>query len=648
MCGITGFWSEGTLSTSPRDVLRRMTDTLRHRGPDDEGQWTDPDAGVALGHRRLSILDLSPEGHQPMASHGGRYVVVFNGEVYNFEEIRRELADAGAAPPFRGHSDTEVMLAAFEAWGVESAVGRFVGMFAFALWDRRERTLHLVRDRLGIKPLYYGWAGGSLVFGSELKALRAFPGFAAEVDRGAVALFLRHSYVPAPHTVYRGIHKLLPGSILSLRAPGERAAPRAFWSARETAESGLRDPLRGSDAELADGLDARLREAVRLRMIADVPVGAFLSGGIDSSVVVALMQAESARPVQTFTIGSTDAAYDEADHAREVARHLGTDHHELYVSPEDALAVIPDLPAMYDEPFGDSSQIPTFLVSRLARGRVTVSLSGDGGDELFAGYNRHVWGQRIWRRAGWIPRPARSAGSRLLGSVAPGTWDRAYSTLSPVLPRRMRHRYPGYKVHKLAEVIGSESPEAMYRALVSQWKSPGEVVSGAREPRTVLSEAPLLDGRAGFTERMMYLDLVSYLPDDILTKVDRASMAVSLEARVPLLDHRVVEYAWRLPLDVKLRDGTGKWILRQVLQRYVPRELVERPKAGFGVPLGEWLRGPLRGWAEELLDPRALREQGFFRPEAIRGRWDEHLAGRRSWEHPLWNVLMFQAWLRTV
>jgi asparagine synthase (glutamine-hydrolysing) len=505
--------------------------------------------------------------------------------------------------------------------------------------------LHLVRDRLGIKPLYYGWQGGTLLFGSELKAMAAHPAFRAEIDRDAVALYMRHGYVPAPYAIYEGIFKLPPGTILTLRSQGDmEATPEPFWSAREVVEAGLADPFTGSEPAATAALDALLRDSVALRMIADVPLGAFLSGGIDSSTVVALMQAQSARPVKTFTIGFHEAGYDEAAHAAAVAAHLGTDHTSLYVTPEEARTVIPRLPTMFDEPFADPSQIPTFLVSQLARRHVTVSLSGDGGDELFGGYNRYFWGRSIWRRIGWAPASARAIGSRALTALSPEAWDRQFARLGPLLPAGLRQRTPGDKLHKLAGVLAAENPEELYRGLISQWNRTHEVVVGGNEPATAITDRAHWAALPDFTQRMMFLDLISYLPDDILTKLDRASMAVSLEARVPLIDHRVVAFAASVPLSMKIRDGQGKWLLRQVLYRYVPERLVARPKMGFGVPIDVWLRGPLRQWAEELLDERRLRAEGFFHPMPIRQKWREHLSGTRNWQSPLWSALQFQAW----
>lgn len=645
MCGITGFWQspgEGEVDLLAR--ARAMALQMEHRGPDDAGEWADETAGVALGFRRLAIVDLSPTGHQPMASASGRYVIIFNGEVYNFASVRAELERLGHR--FRGTSDTEVILAAVEQWGLTAALERFIGMFAIALWDRQERALHLVRDRLGIKPIYYGWMGGAFLFGSELKSLAAHPAFRAEIDRDALALYLRHGYVPSPYSIYRGIHKLPPGSVLTLRAADDEAAvPAPFWSAREIVEAGAADPFTGSEPAAVDALDALLGDAVGLRMIADVPLGAFLSGGIDSSTVVALMQAQSARPVKTFTIGFREAAYDEAAHAAEVARHLGTEHTSLVVTPEEARAVIPRLPAMFDEPFADSSQIPTFLVSQLARQDVTVSLSGDGGDELFGGYNRYFWGDRIWSKVGRVPAPARAAGTRALTALSPAAWDRQFERLGPLLPSGFRQRTPGDKLHKLANVLAVENSEELYLRLVSQWDRPDDVVIGGRERPTAITDRSRWAALPEFPSRMMFLDLISYLPDDILTKVDRASMATSLEARVPLLDHRVVAFAASVPLSMKVRNGEGKWLLRQVLYRYVPRELVERPKMGFGVPIDAWLRGPLRAWADDLLDERRLRAEGYFNPAPIRQKWQEHLSGARNWQNQLWTVLQFQAWL---
>ena len=633
----------GQSTTELTSSVRSMVAAIRYRGPDDSGVWCDERAGIGLGHARLSILDLSPEGHQPMVSVSGRYVIVFNGEVYNFAELRSELEIVGQK--FRGHSDTEIMLAAFEEWGIEKAVPRFVGMFAFALWDRHTRTLTLGRDRLGEKPLYYGWQGETLLFGSELKALRAHPAFMAEVDRNALALLLRHNYIPAPYSIYQGISKLLPGCLLtvSLSQRNPRIAP--YWSGKQAIEAGVTHPFEGSESTAVSALEALLKDAVGQQMVADVPLGAFLSGGVDSSTVVALMQAQSSRPVKTFTIGFHEEGYDEAPHAKSVARHLGTEHTELYVMPKEAMSVIPRLPVLYDEPFSDSSQIPTFLVSELARRHVTVSLSGDGGDELFGGYNRYFWATNIWRRVGWAPQPMRSALAGALMALPPSAWNGVFMSLSRFLPVGWRYANPGDKLHKLAEVLAVRTPEEIYLGLVSHWKQPTEVVRGSHEPPTVLTDPARWADLPDFEQRMMYLDQMTYLPDDILTKVDRAAMGVSLETRVPFLDHRVVEFAWSLPLSMKIRHGQGKWLLRQVLYRHVPKELMERPKMGFGVPIDMWLRGPLKGWAEELLDEARLQREGYFNPHPIRRKWAEHLTGRRNWSYYLWDVLMFQAWL---
>ncbi len=627
MCGFAGFLetSNRSFGAEMESIVTRMANRLTHRGPDDAGEWVDADAGLALGFRRLSILDLSPEGHQPMRSASGRYVITFNGEIYNHRDLRAELQKTTQPPCFRGHSDTEVLLAALEQWGLGAALQRFIGMFAFALWDREERRLHLVRDRLGERPLYYGLMGDALLFGSELKALQAHPSWQGEIDRDVLTLLLRYSYIPAPFSIYKGIRKLPPATILTIARPGQLPAPVEYWSARRTVETGAANPFRGSEAEATEHLDALLRDSVRRQMVADVPVGALLSGGIDSSTVVALMQAESKRPAKTFTIGFHESHFSEAIHAKEVARHLCTDHTELYVTPKDAIDVIPRLPILYDEPFADHSQIPTFLVTSLARQKVTVSLSGDGGDELFGGYHRYFYSRKIWDRVGWIPPLARTAAARVVKAFAPA---------SPL----------GRKIEKLACLLDAKDPHELYFRFMSEWQTPALLVPGATEPNTAVAGSPRPD-LPDYIQTMMYLDMVSYLPDDILVKVDRACMGVSLEVRVPFLDHRVVEFAATVPMSMKLRKGRGKILLRNVLDKYVPKHLVERPKWGFVLPLGAWLRGPLLPWAEELLDETRLRNGGMLTPAPILARWQEHRSGRRDWTSSLWSVLMFQAWL---
>ena len=641
MCGITGFFNY--FSDDNEQIISRMTATLVTRGPDSQGVWLDPEAGIGFGHRRLAIIDLSPAGHQPMVSTSGRYIITFNGEIYNYREIKADLEQIGCK--FRGGSDTEVMLAAFETWGIADAVAKFVGMFAFGLWDKQERVLSLGRDRLGEKPLYYGWLGDAFVFASELKAFKQHPNWKGEIDRNALALSMIHNCIPSPYSIYQDINKLPPGTILTIDHPKSRATPIPYWTAKSIAEAGATHPLDCSDIEAIERLDTLLQNAIKSQMISDVPLGAFLSGGIDSSTIVALMQAQTSQPVKTFTIGFDETEYNEAVHAKTIAKHLGTEHTELYVTPEQALEVIPKLPHLYDEPFADSSGIPTFLVSQLARQHVTVSLSGDAGDELFCGYNRYLWAPSIWQKFGKIPPALRQVAAQIITSQSPATWNQQFASLSSVLPKKLTAALPGEKLHKLAQVLGVPDRESMYVGLTSHWKDTTSLVLRSGESQTLINNRQAWAKLPGFAEQMMYLDLMTYLPDDILTKVDRASMGVSLESRVPFLDHRVVEFALQLPLSMKIRDGQSKWILRQVLYKYVPKELIERPKMGFGVPIDRWLRTSLRDWAESLLDENRLRQEGFFDPKPIRKKWAEHLSGKFNWQHHLWDILMFQAWL---
>lgn len=643
MCGIAGCADPGgMLGDRPlADVAAAMIGPLAHRGPDDMGTWSDDERRIAFGHRRLAVIDLSPEGHQPMTSGSGRYVTVFNGEIYNFHQLRRDLESRGHR--FRGGSDTEVLLASCDEWGVADAAARWSGMFALAIWDTNDRRLWLLRDRIGEKPLFYGWTGGLFVFASELKAIELVPGFNSRVDRRSLVSYLRHGYVPDPHSIYAGLEKLPAGGCLELPLASGDHAPSSvihrYWTLPGASPRtiGERGRARPDATSMVDALEAELRDAVTARMVADVPLGAFLSGGIDSSIVVALMRSANTGPVRTFSIGFREEGYDEAAYAGAVARHLGTDHTEFYVSPSDAREVIPRLPIMYDEPFADHSQIPTFLVSQLARRDVTVALSGDGGDELFAGYDRYAWTRAIWRRLRLTPPPARRAAARILAAVPPRAVDRLASAsgLGP--------RLSGKRVRRIGEVLDSASPDALYLQILSHTQDPAGLVIGGEEwpPLTIGGGASIDD----VSDAMMTRDILDYLPGDILTKVDRASMAVALEVRVPMLDPGVIELARSLPLSVKVRDGRTKWILREVLYRHVPPALVERPKMGFGVPIRDWLRGPLSKWADDLLSPDRLSGGGWFDGERVGRLWQEHRSGVQDWQYVLWDVLMFQAWL---
>jgi asparagine synthase (glutamine-hydrolysing) len=693
MCGFAGFITTDSKTLSGAEELAiRMALSINHRGPDDAGAWADASSGIAMGFRRLSILDLSSAGHQPMLSVSGRFVLSFNGEIYNHIDLRNLLNFSPIEQykhNWRGHSDSETLLACIEAWGLEETLKKTVGMFAIALWDKKTQTLHLARDRFGEKPLYYGWvraqnsSSQSFIFGSELKALRTYPDFSNAISREALALFMRFTYVPAPYSIYQNIFKLEPGCILSLNSINATEQPNSsfdapwvlnkvtiplrppasiggitlhrWWSLASVVEAGAKFQIT-SEVEAVEALELRLKEAVNSQCLADVPLGAFLSGGVDSSCIVALMQAQTSRPVKTFTVGFEEAGFDESPFASAVAQHLGTEHNSIFVSAKQAQSVIYDLPHIYDEPFADSSQIPTHLVCKAARQKVTVALSGDAGDELFGGYNRYFWGPRVWNRLAWLPYSVRRAMGAAISSVPIGGWNALSRPVNAILPTSKKLQRAGERAHKLAERLHSvHNLDELYNSLVSEWNDPAKVVkfdgvdsSGSvSEPASMLSDPLPMTGTEHHQSRMMYRDTMTYLPDDILCKVDRAAMATSLETRVPFLDHRVAELAWRLPLHMKIRNGQGKWALRQVLYKYVPKELIDRPKAGFAIPVGQWLRGPLKDWAEELLNEKRLELEGYFHPKPIREKWRQHLSGQFDHTPSLWAVLMFQSWLES-
>lgn len=641
MCGLVGFWDLKALLKEKEGLAlaKKMADRIQSRGPDSFGSWMDLKTGILFAHRRLSIQDLSPEGHQPMHSLSRRFTTIYNGEIYNGPDLQKELVKKGYK--FRGHSDTEVMLAAFEEWGVVESTKKFIGMFAIVLWDHKEQKVILIRDRLGIKPLYWGWQENVLFFGSQIKSFYPHPLWKGNINKQALTAFFRFSYVPAPLSIYDGIQKLKPGTILEI-FKDKSYRETVFWSLEDVRNYGGHHQFIGSFEEATNELEMLLKDAVGKRMLSDVPLGAFLSGGIDSSTVVVLMQAQSAQKIKTFSIGFQEDRYNEAIYAKEMAKHLGTDHHEFYVTAKEAQDIIPDLSSWYDEPFADSSQIPTYLVSKLARQFVTVSLSGDGGDELFAGYTRYFVGDRFWQLSQKFPRFLKGVTEKSLSLVPPTFWN----FLQSMLPKNIAPSHLGEKMRKVQELLKSNTLENYYKTLVSQWDNPEALVKGGKDYLAPCWDVLNSEDRSS-VEIMQYLDTLTYLPDDILAKVDRASMAVSLEARVPLIDHRVVEFSWTLPMDMKVHQGKGKRILREILKRYVPEHLFERPKMGFGVPIGDWIRGDLREWTESLLSKESLASSGLIEPEPILQKWQEHLSGKQNWQYSLWPVLMFQSWYRS-
>jgi asparagine synthase (glutamine-hydrolysing) len=644
MCGIIGFWdSSFRLKSRLGFLAEQMCTSLHHRGPDASGVWVSEENGLALGHRRLSIIDLSSAGNQPMSSSYADCTIVFNGEIYNHLQLRIELEKSGYLPNWHGHSDTETLLAALVTWGIEATLKKIVGMFAFALWDGRSQSLILARDRIGEKPLYYGWQGDTFLFASELKALKTHPSFKPEVDRRALKLFMNKNYIPAPLSIYKNIFKLVPGTYYSLCLRDHKEQSKTYWSVREAADAGQLEPFSGTEQDALEELNRLLTQSITAQMSSDVPLGAFLSGGIDSSTVTALMQSQTSSPIQTFTVGFLNKNYNEANHAKAVASYLGTNHTEIYATSEDAIGIIPLLPNLYDEPFADSSQISTFLLAKLAAKNVTVALSGDGGDELFGGYSRYYWANNMWQINRKMPQSIRVALAQLIKAFPPQTWNFIFQIFSHLLPDNLRYPNSGDKLYKFASVLSSRTQEEIYKDLITFWDQPSKIVIDDKNYLGFDDQIKLSNLR-DFSHKMMYEDMITYLPDDILVKIDRASMGSSLETRIPFLDHRLVEFSWKLPLSMKIKNSQGKWILRQLLYKYIPRELVDRPKMGFGVPIDIWLRGPLRGWAESLLSENRLQQQGFFYPAPIREKWSEHISGKRNWAYMLWSVLMFQAW----
>jgi asparagine synthase (glutamine-hydrolysing) len=640
MCGFAGFLDKGLISYDPEAILSAMGDSISHRGPDDCGEWFDSAFNLGLSHRRLSVLDISLAGHQPMNSLSGRFVLVYNGEIYNHLELRKLLKQGSSSTKFKGNSDTETLLCCFETWGIEATVKCLRGMFAFSVWDNQKKSLVLVRDRAGEKPLYYGWQNNVFLFGSDLKALKQHPKFNAEINRGSISLLLRHNCIPAPHSIYKDIFKLEPGNMLEITLSSRKSKKWSYWSLKDVVSN---PKFKGTADEAVSKLENLALDAVKSQMLSDVPIGAFLSGGVDSSAVASLMQSQSFNPIKTFSIGFNEQKYNEAEYAKKIAKHLGAEHTELYISSKDAMNVIPKLSELYSEPFSDSSQIPTFLLSELAKKDVTVSLSGDAGDELFCGYNRYMLTNRLWKYISILPKHMRSSMAKVMMSIPIKKWD----DVSAFIPgARNLHDFGG-KIHKGASVLESKSIDELYLGLVSHFINPESFVINGVEPLTSLTSKNKIKSieRLNNVEKMMALDFLTYLPDDILTKVDRASMGVSLEARVPFLDHRIIEFAWSLPLSIKIRGGNSKWPLRHLLNKYVPKELIDRPKMGFSMPVDLWLRGPLRNWAEELLNEDRLSREGYFHSELVGKMWNEHILGKNNWQHQLWSILMFQAWL---
>lgn len=647
MCGINGFYSNN--SSTFDNVINEMNSAISHRGPDSAGTWMNRSSGIVLGHQRLSIVDLSMNGNQPMKSSSGRFVITYNGEIYNHLEIRKELEQNFSNLKWRGYSDTETLIEAIDFWGIENALKKIDGMFAFALWDQKECCLTLARDRIGEKPLYFGWQGNGdnkvFLFSSELKALKVHPEFNGQINMDSVALQLRYSYIPAPYSIYKNIFKLSPGHFLQLKNNDLKKnllpISKTYWSLIKKAIYGNSNQLLNSDSDIQNNLEKRLKNSVKKQMMSDVPFGAFLSGGIDSSLIVALMQSQSIHPIKTFTIGFNEDDYSEAKYAKKIAKHLGTDHTELYVSAKSAMEVIPKLATIYDEPFSDSSQIPTYLVSELARQNIKVALSGDGGDELFCGYNRYVMSKRFWSKLNLMPTFIRKILALGIQSISPQKWD----IMSKILLGLNQYSNFGDKMHKGAKVLEAKTLNDMYFMLCSHWQNPSDVVINTKEPKTIFNKFKKELGILNSQEQMMAIDFITYLPDDILVKVDRAAMSLSLETRIPFLDHQLIEYVWKIPHSLKLKDGSGKWILKKILNQYVPKKFMNRPKMGFGVPLDTWLRGPLREWVENLISENRLKQEGYFNHSLIRQKWTEHLSGKKNWHSDLWDVLMFQAWI---